>query len=96
MTNDLTNRPKVKLSKHRHFWRACRYLWPYRVKVAISVMAAIFVGLALTGGLTTMLPVMQVLINGDTMPAWMYRQTAQARLKVKFLPDPAESCRSAR
>lgn len=88
MTNDPNNRPKAKLNKHGHFWRACRYLWPYRVKVAISVVAAVFVGLALTGGLTSMLPVMQVLINGDTMPGWMYRQTAQARLKVKFLADP--------
>ncbi|HEX4055671.1 MAG TPA: ABC transporter ATP-binding protein [Tepidisphaeraceae bacterium] len=84
----MNDRPKVKLSKRSHFWRACRYLWPYRAKVAISVIAAVFVGLALTGGLTTMLPVMQVLINGDTMPGWMYRQTAQARLKVKFVADP--------
>jgi len=51
-------------------------------------MAAFFVGLALTGGLTTMLPIMQVLINGDTVPGWMYRQTAQARLKVKLVADP--------
>ncbi|HEY1923406.1 MAG TPA: ABC transporter transmembrane domain-containing protein, partial [Tepidisphaeraceae bacterium] len=83
--NDL---PKLKRSKHRYFWRGCRYLWPYRAKVGISVAAAFFVGLAMTGGLTTMLPIMQVLINGDTMPGWMYRQTAQARLKVKLLPDP--------
>ncbi|MGD0541026.1 MAG: ABC transporter ATP-binding protein [Tepidisphaeraceae bacterium] len=83
-----TNRPKVKGSKHRYFWRACRYLWPYRAKVAISIAAAFFVGLALTGGLTTMLPIMQVLINGDTVPGWMYRQTAQARLKVKLVADP--------
>jgi ABC-type multidrug transport system fused ATPase/permease subunit len=83
-----TKRPKAKGSKHRYFWRGCRYLWPYRAKVAISIAAAFFVGLALTGGLTTMLPIMQVLINGDTMPEWMYRQTAQARLKVKLVGDP--------
>jgi ATP-binding cassette, subfamily B, bacterial MsbA len=83
----MSDRPKVKGSKHRHFWRACRYLWPYRAKVTISVLAAVFVGLVMTGGLTTMLPIMQVLIKGDTMPGWMYRQTAQARLKVRFLGD---------
>jgi ATP-binding cassette, subfamily B, bacterial MsbA len=83
-----TGRPKVKGSKHRYFWRACRYLWPYRGKISISVFAALFVGVALTAGLTTMLPIMQVLINGDTVPGWMYRQTAQARLKVKLVADP--------
>jgi ATP-binding cassette, subfamily B, bacterial MsbA len=56
--------------------------------ISISVFAALFVGVALTAGLTTMLPIMQVLINGDTVPGWMYRQTAQARLKVKLVADP--------
>jgi subfamily B ATP-binding cassette protein MsbA len=83
-----TDRPKVKGGTHRYFWRACRYLWPYRAKVLISVLAALFVGLAMTAGLTTMLPIMQVIINGDTIPGWMYRQTAQSRLKVKFVAEP--------
>jgi ATP-binding cassette, subfamily B, bacterial MsbA len=82
------DRPKVKGSRNRYFWRACRYLWPYRAKILVSVLAALFVGVALTAGLTTMLPIMQVLINGDTVPGWMYRQTAQARLKVKLVADP--------
>ncbi|MGD0541024.1 MAG: hypothetical protein ABSB33_05860 [Tepidisphaeraceae bacterium] len=36
-----TNRPKAKGGKHRYFRRACRYLWPYRVKVAMSLEAAL-------------------------------------------------------
>ncbi len=89
MSEQTTNhRPKSKGSKHRFFWRACRYLWPYRGKIIASILAAVFLGIALTGGLTTMLPTMQVLINGDTMPGWMYRQATQARLKVKTVGDP--------
>ena len=84
----MSDRPRNKGSKHRHFWRACRYLWPYRAKVTVSVVAAFFVGLALTGGLTTMIPIMQVLFNGDTIQSWMYRRMAERRLKVRTVPDP--------
>jgi ABC-type multidrug transport system fused ATPase/permease subunit len=86
----MSDRPRTKGSKHRHFWRACRYLWPYRAKVSVSIVAAFFVGLALTGGLTTMIPIMQVLIGGDTIQSWMYRRTAEHRLDVKFVPEPSE------
>ena len=84
----MSDRPRTKGSKHRHFWRACRYLWPYRGKVTISIVAAFFVGLALTGGLTTMIPIMQVIFGGDTIQSWMYRRTAEHRLNVSFVPVP--------
>jgi ABC-type multidrug transport system fused ATPase/permease subunit len=83
--SDRPRRPKG--SKHRHFWRACRYLWPYRAKVVVSIVAAFFVGLALAGGLTTMIPILQVLFNGDTIQSWMYRRIAEHRLNVNFVPD---------
>jgi ABC-type multidrug transport system fused ATPase/permease subunit len=83
--SDRPRRPKG--SKHRHFWRACRYLWPYRAKVVVSIVAAFFVGLALAGGLTTMIPILQVLFNGDTIQSWTYRRIAEHRLNVNFVPD---------
>ncbi len=83
----MSDRPRNKGSRRRHFWRACRYLWPYRAKVAVSIVAAFFVGLALAGGLTTMIPILQVVFNGDTIQSWMYRRTAEHRLNVNFVPD---------
>jgi len=83
--SDRPRRPRG--SKHRHFWRACRYLWPYRAKVIVSIVAAFFVGLALAGGLTTMIPILQVLFNGDTIQSWTYRRIAEHRLNVNFVPD---------
>jgi ATP-binding cassette, subfamily B, bacterial MsbA len=83
----MSDRPRNKGSRRRHFWRACQYLWPYRAKVAVSIVAAFFVGLALAGGLTTMIPILQVVFNGDTIQSWMYRRTAEHRLNVNFVPD---------
>jgi ABC-type multidrug transport system fused ATPase/permease subunit len=77
-----------KRNKHQHFWRACRFLLPYRNRIVISVVAALGVGLALAGGLTAMIPIMQVLINGDTVQGWIYRQTAAARMGVTFSQEP--------
>jgi ATP-binding cassette, subfamily B, bacterial MsbA len=89
-TIGMNDRPKIKGKKHRYFWRACRYLWPYRAKVVISVASAVFVGLAMTGGLTTMIPIMRVMLSGDTIQAWGYRHSAEQRLDVKFVAEPTE------
>jgi len=74
--------------KRKHFWRACRYLWPYRMMVGISIFCAFFVGLTLAGGLGGLLPILRVLINGDTVQGWAYRQVAEQRLGVKFAEKP--------
>jgi subfamily B ATP-binding cassette protein MsbA len=84
----MSDRPRDKDKSRRYFWRACRYLWPYRAKVSISIIAAFFVGLAMTGGLTTMIPILQVIFTGDTLQEWIYRQTAEHRLNVKLVPEP--------
>jgi ABC-type multidrug transport system fused ATPase/permease subunit len=55
--------------------------------VAISVFCAFFVGFTMTAGLGTMLPILQVLIHGDTVQAWFDRQVAEQRLGVTFAQD---------
>jgi subfamily B ATP-binding cassette protein MsbA len=70
------------------FRRACRYLGPYRRIVTISIISAFFVGLIFTTGLGAMLPILKVLINEDTVPAWIDRQIAEKRLGVKLAEDP--------
>lgn len=70
------------------FWRACRYLWPHRRLVLISVVCALVVGAAFTGGMSTMLPILRVLIQGDTVSAWLDRQGVADRMGVKLVEDP--------
>src|SRR5215217_4605369 len=82
---------KVRPKKDKsvaHFWRATRYLAPHRRLVVISILCAFLVGLTFTGGLTTMLPILRVLMNGETMQVWAGRLVAEHRLNVKLADTP--------
>jgi ABC-type multidrug transport system fused ATPase/permease subunit len=83
----MSDRVKPKGNKNQHFRRACRYLWPYWPMMLVSVIAALFVGLATAGSLGALLPIMKVLIHGDTVQAWRYRQSAEVRLGVSLSQD---------
>ncbi len=74
------------------FWRSCRYLGPHRKLVVISIVCAFVVGAAFTSGLGTMLPIMQVLIGGDTMQDYVNRKIVESRLDVRLAED-AEAVR---
>jgi ABC-type multidrug transport system fused ATPase/permease subunit len=76
------DRPKDKSIKY--FRRALRFLYPYRGLVVISIVCAIFVSGAFAGGLGTLLPIMRVFLNGDTVRSWIDRVIAQRRLGVTF------------
>src|SRR3954469_11156374 len=71
-----------------HFWRAIRYLGPHRKLVAISIGCAFLVGLTFTGGLPAMLPILKVLMNGETVQVWSGRIVAEHRLNVKLADTP--------
>ena len=86
----LTAKRAAKKRAQEDFWRAMRFLLPYRAMIALSLAAALFVGLAMAGGFTTMLPVLNVLIHGDTVPNWVYRRVAADRLGVTFTPEAAD------
>lgn len=74
-------------SDQHPFVRACRYLGPHRRSLIISVICALGVGLAFTGGIGTVLPIMQVLVNGDTVADWVNRKIAERRMGVRFVDD---------
>src|SRR5690349_19508018 len=76
--------PRKKEKGAGHFWRACRFLYPYRGMVIVSVLCAIFVSAAATSGIGTLLPIMRVLMKGDTIATWADREIAQHRLGIKF------------
>ncbi len=88
-STDQPKRPKRDKSLSA-FVRAVRYLFPYWKIVAISIACAIFVGLATAGGITTMLPIMRVVLNGDTLAGWADRQVVGQRLKVSFADESSE------
>src|SRR5947207_14246407 len=63
-----------KRRKNTEFWRACRYLAPYRRIVIISIVCAFGVGVITTTGLGAMLPILRVLLNGETIQSSVDRQ----------------------
>src|SRR5438067_4247871 len=66
MSSEITL-PSRKRRKNTEFWRACRYLAPYRRIVIISIVCAFGVGVITTTGLGAMLPILRVLLNGETI-----------------------------
>ncbi|HZN66768.1 MAG TPA: ABC transporter ATP-binding protein [Tepidisphaeraceae bacterium] len=83
--DDETKPPRSERRKdrsNRDFWRACQFLYPYRWMVATSILCALFVGVAFTGGLSSLAPMMQVFLKGDTVATWANREIVERRLGV--------------
>jgi subfamily B ATP-binding cassette protein MsbA len=76
-----------KRSKHREFWRAARFLRPYRGLVMISIVCAVLVAFIMTSGLGAMLPLLKVLIEGDTVQAWVDRTIVESKYNIKLSED---------
>lgn len=87
---DARRRERRKRKSTSEFWRACRFLYPYRAMVATSIICALFIGIAFTGGLSSMVPIMQVFLKGDTIESWANREIAERRLGVDFPADDTE------
>src|SRR5215211_5104467 len=69
------------------FWRACRFLYPYLAMVATSIVCALFIGVAFTGGLSSMVPMMQVFLKDDTVGSWAERKIIEKRLGAELTTE---------
>ena len=89
MSSDGRNARKARKAprKTSEFWRACGFLYPHRGIVVVSICCAVFVGAAFTGGMTTMLPILKILIDHDTVPNWVNRKIVEQRLHAKFTDE---------
>lgn len=80
---------KVDLSQHSAFWRACRFLKPHAGLMVFSVICALFVGAAVAGSVSAMLPIVNVLSNkGDSVQSWANRQVVERRIGVRVGENP--------
>lgn len=87
-------KPKKNKSKAQ-FWRALAYLGPHRTLVIVSILCALVVGTSFTTGLGTMLPIMRVLISGESIQDWLNRRIIEDRLEMS-LSDEQQTLRVAR
>ncbi len=81
---------EMKKKNLEEFKRSIPFLFPYKTLIILSFTSAFFVGLAMAGGLGTMLPILRVLISGDTIPNWANRSIVESRLGVTLADDPSE------
>jgi ABC-type multidrug transport system fused ATPase/permease subunit len=81
---------EIKKKNLAQFWRSVPFLFPYRGLIIASVVSAFFVGVAMAGGLGTMLPILRVLINGDNIPNWINRSIVESRLQIVLSEDPMD------
>jgi len=93
MSSDTVDRPRRKKKEENpNFWRAIRFLAPYRGMVLVSVLCAVMVSAVFTSGLGAMLPIFKVLLEDQTVAQWMDHQIVEHRLGVKLTEgadDPA-------
>ena len=80
----MSSKDRRKDKSIKYFRRALGFLRPYRGLVVVSIVCAIFVSGAFAGGLGTLLPIMRVFLNGDTVQSWIDRVIAQGRIGVTF------------
>ena len=62
---------RQKRKNYGPFWRAFRFLWPYWRIVVVSIVSAFFVGLVFTSGMSGMLPIIKILISGQTIQSFV-------------------------
>ena len=73
-----------KISRYRDFWRAVRFLGPYRGLVVRSIVCALVAGTLMTFGIPAMVPILKVLIHEDTFQSWVQGIAAQAGPQPPF------------
>jgi ABC-type multidrug transport system fused ATPase/permease subunit len=66
----MTPEKKPKKTRNKDFWRAARFLYPYRRDVAISVISAMIAGTIMTSGIATMMPIVKVLVGKESLQDW--------------------------
>lgn len=73
----MTSDAKSRKSRHADFWRALRFLHPYRKLVVLSLVCAFFAGTIMTSGLATIVPIIKVIIDGQSIQEWVNQSMQQ-------------------
>lgn len=70
------------------FRRVLKYLWPHARYLTIAVPAAVGVVLFYTASISTILPILKVLLaENETLPDWIHRSVAEQRLGFRTAGD---------
>ena len=65
-----------------NFRRSLRYLWPYRKRLAISIVCVIVIAILWAGGLGALLPGAKILISPEGLHGWAWNSMTEDRLGI--------------
>ncbi len=69
----------------KDFKRSLKYLWPYRSRLAISVVCVIFIAALWGGGLGMMLPGAKIMLSSEGLHGWAWSRLAGDRLGMNVV-----------
>jgi ATP-binding cassette, subfamily B, bacterial MsbA len=81
----------------RDFVRAMRFAWPYRYRLLISALCALFAAAAWSLNFTAIYPVLKILTVNQNLQEWVassIKKTSEQRDKVKEELEPLEASRA--
>lgn len=73
-----------KKSSKGDFWRAARFLWPYRKLVATTLICALLAGAIMTSGIPAMVTILKALLDEQSIQSWIAAMVAEKQPDVPF------------
>ena len=67
------------------FWRTVRFAWPYRVRLAVSLACGVVVAVFWGANISAIYPVLNVLLENETLVGWCERQITQQEGEISSL-----------
>ncbi len=77
----------------KNFRQSIRFMWPYRGRIALGVLAAIGVSMLFTVSIGMLAPILHVMTSREGLDGWIYRSNVEKRLRIELAQpnDPTMS-----
>ena len=69
----------------KNFRRSLKYLWPYRRRLALSVLCAVLIGVLWGGGLGALLPGLKIMISDEGLHGWAWNSATEDMLELRLV-----------
>lgn len=79
--------PQVRITNRgmKDFRRSLRYLWPYRKRLAVSIVCAVIIAMLWGGGFGLMLPGLKILLTDEGLHGWAWQSLVEDRLDIELV-----------
>ena len=69
----------------KNFRRSLKYLWPYRARLAASLVCVVLIAILWGGGLAALLPGMKILISEEGLHGWAWNSLTEDLLEARLV-----------